>query len=324
MTSQSRFIVPGCMMVAAAMVGSACAQDVLYSNGPFITNPTGGTGAIAGLPISNADGFTVPGSTFNFSTTGVNCATAPNTAMAEDFTVPPGGWQLSSLTVYAFQTSQTTPTVSTIRINLWKQPPYSENSPPPVPSPLPVPLLASPLVLSAGTGVFVAHRQSITSTSTVRPVFAYTVPLTGLPNGGLLEEGTYWIQWSCDGALTPSQNVFMPLVSPRTAVTNHNTRLFNSVDGTANGPRSWFEGREGYVAGQADGRAYAIPFVLKGTLPPAGCPADINADGGVDGSDIEAFFAAWERGEPGGDFNLDGGVDGADVEAFFVAWEAGC
>lgn len=52
--------------------------------------------------------------------------------------------------------------------------------------------------------------------------------------------------------------------------------------------------------------------------------ADFNEDGGVDGGDVEAFYAAWEAGEPTGDFNLDGGIDGSDVEAFFTSWEAGC
>ena len=53
------------------------------------------------------------------------------------------------------------------------------------------------------------------------------------------------------------------------------------------------------------------------------CAADFNQDGGVDGSDVTAFFAAWAAAEPCADVNLDGGVDGADVGAFFVVWSAG-
>jgi hypothetical protein len=53
------------------------------------------------------------------------------------------------------------------------------------------------------------------------------------------------------------------------------------------------------------------------------CPADFNRDGGVDGSDVEAFFVAWESGENAADVNGDGGVDGGDAEYFFVRWEAG-
>lgn len=54
------------------------------------------------------------------------------------------------------------------------------------------------------------------------------------------------------------------------------------------------------------------------------CVGDYNCDGGVDGSDVEAFFSVWEAGESGADVNEDGGVDGGDVEFFFARWEGGC
>jgi len=53
------------------------------------------------------------------------------------------------------------------------------------------------------------------------------------------------------------------------------------------------------------------------------CFADYNQDGGIDGSDIEAFFIDWEAGSASADTNEDGGVDGSDVEIFFLQWEAG-
>ena len=53
------------------------------------------------------------------------------------------------------------------------------------------------------------------------------------------------------------------------------------------------------------------------------CPADYNQDGGVDGSDVGAFYADWESGDASADVNQDGGVDGADVQVFFTAWERG-
>jgi hypothetical protein len=55
-----------------------------------------------------------------------------------------------------------------------------------------------------------------------------------------------------------------------------------------------------------------------------GCVGDYNQDGGVDGSDIEAFFIDWEAGEGAADVNEDGGVDGGDIEFFFTRWDAGC
>ncbi len=53
------------------------------------------------------------------------------------------------------------------------------------------------------------------------------------------------------------------------------------------------------------------------------CVADYNEDGGIDGSDVEAFFISWAAGQSLADVNEDGGVDGGDVEYFFVRWEAG-
>lgn len=54
------------------------------------------------------------------------------------------------------------------------------------------------------------------------------------------------------------------------------------------------------------------------------CIGDHNCDGGIDGSDVEGFFADWEVGNVAADVNQDGGIDGSDVELFFERWEAGC
>lgn len=53
-------------------------------------------------------------------------------------------------------------------------------------------------------------------------------------------------------------------------------------------------------------------------IPPC---ADWNADGSVDGSDVEAFFRDWCDGAA--DVNWDGACDGCDVEIWFGAWEQG-
>ncbi|MFN9992757.1 MAG: GC-type dockerin domain-anchored protein [Phycisphaerales bacterium] len=57
---------------------------------------------------------------------------------------------------------------------------------------------------------------------------------------------------------------------------------------------------------------------------PPQCPADFNDDGGVDGDDVIAFFAAWDAAATAADVNADGGVDGDDVIYFFGRWDAGC
>ncbi len=63
-----------------------------------------------------------------------------------------------------------------------------------------------------------------------------------------------------------------------------------------------------------------VSFALNVAAP---CPADYNQDGGIDGGDVQAFFADWEAGEGRADVNQDGGIDGGDVGTFFMAWEHG-
>jgi hypothetical protein len=72
-----------------------------------------------------------------------------------------------------------------------------------------------------------------------------------------------------------------------------------------------------------DGDPISVNTLVGLRLTPGRCPADFNADGGVDGADVESFFTAWEAGEVSADVNADGGVDGGDVQTFFVAWERG-
>lgn len=70
----------------------------------------------------------------------------------------------------------------------------------------------------------------------------------------------------------------------------------------------------------------SIERVLTGGYPSCagnlGCPSDWNQDGGVDGSDVDAFFTDWVQGQA--DISEDGGTDGADVERFFIFWQSGC
>ena len=81
----------------------------------------------------------------------------------------------------------------------------------------------------------------------------------------------------------------------------------------------------GWAMGDVDGDGVVtendITIITTGTC--CGCAADYNADGGVDGGDVEAFFTEWEQSIGCADVNQDGGIDGGDVEAFFNLWEAG-
>lgn len=53
------------------------------------------------------------------------------------------------------------------------------------------------------------------------------------------------------------------------------------------------------------------------------CPGDFDNSGGVDASDIAAFFSAYERGLLLADVDLSGGIDATDMAVFFASFEAG-
>jgi DNA-binding beta-propeller fold protein YncE len=57
-----------------------------------------------------------------------------------------------------------------------------------------------------------------------------------------------------------------------------------------------------------------------GVIPtaPAGCPADFDANGWVDGVDMGVLLAAW--GTPTRDLNGDGQTDGVDLGILLGAW----
>jgi len=72
----------------------------------------------------------------------------------------------------------------------------------------------------------------------------------------------------------------------------------------------------GYIGATGSGN-----LVLTCTAP---CLADFNQDGGVDGTDVEAFFLSWSGGQADADLDQSGGIDGADVDLFFQLWSFGC
>ena len=111
------------------------------------------------------------------------------------------------------------------------------------------------------------------------------------------------------------------------------------VDGEVFGYTNWATGEPNNVNGGIEDRAHFfgtnVPrnstwndfpggFLLRGFVVEfSRCIGDYNADGGFDGSDVQAFFNEWEAGNLNADVNEDGGIDGQDIEFFFSRWEAG-
>lgn len=191
-----------------AVAANAASAAVLWDNGSVVSNPTGGTGTIAGLPISQIEGL--GGSTFGFGS-----AAAQSQMVADNFTVPAGpGWNLDTLTVYAYQTGATAPTVTTARITLYSGTPGAGGT-----------VLAGPLSVSLTNPTLVAYRQTATTTNgSTRPIYSYDASLDGLPDAGVLAAGTYWIAFDLTGTL--ASGPWVPPVTPRATAPDTDARQF--------------------------------------------------------------------------------------------------
>jgi Metallo-peptidase family M12/Reprolysin family propeptide len=70
------------------------------------------------------------------------------------------------------------------------------------------------------------------------------------------------------------------------------------------------------VGGATTGGAGSFTVSCTPSAPP--CPADLDNDGQVSGSDLAVLLGAW--GNPGGDLDGNGTTDGADLAALLGAW----
>jgi hypothetical protein len=146
---------------------------------------------------------------------------------------------------------------------------------------------------------------------TCRPIFTLQPEGGAFPAGSsvqltteVLATGTVTYRWRKDGSSLFNSAIYSGVLTPVLTI--------NSTDPSQSGDYQ-------LVATKSCGTTLSQVATVGFT-----CVADFNLDGGVDGSDIETFFAAWEAGDPSADVSQDGGVDGSDVDAFFMAWESGC
>lgn len=117
------------------------------------------------------------------------------------------------------------------------------------------------------------------------------------PDGGITQ-----YQWTDQGNIvlatsaTPTANVTLPVGVHTITLTVVDTDLATRTD-------------------------QVVITIEAGSVP---CVADFDGNGGVDGGDLAAFFAAFEAGDAAADVDENGGVDGGDLSFFFERFEAGC
>ncbi|GAB4580555.1 MAG: hypothetical protein Fur0022_32970 [Anaerolineales bacterium] len=209
---------------------------VLYDNGPLVTHPGGGSGGADASAVQTALGMSVYG--FGHSTT-------TGFRVADDFTVPAGGWTLNQVLFYAYQTgSSTTSTITTVNLRIWDGPPNAGGN-----------VIwgdTTTNVMSATTWSNIYRVLDTDLLNVQRPVMVNTVEVGGL----FLPAGTYWLDWQTGGTLASG-----PWAPPVTILGSTGTGNALQFDGAAWNP----------LVDTGAGTPQDLPFQLIGIGEPPAC-----------------------------------------------------
>lgn len=166
-------------------------EVLLYDNGPLVTHPGGGAGG--------ADASRLQNSSLLMSTLGFTASTTSAIRIADDFTVPAGGWDVAQVTFFGYQTgSTTTSTFTDCRYQIWNGAPNGGGA-----------IIFGDTTTNRFTGSAWSNIYRDTETTVAnnqRPIMATTC--TG---PGPLAAGTYWIDFMLGGTL--ASGPFIPPVT---------------------------------------------------------------------------------------------------------------
>lgn len=213
-------------------------SGVLYDNGPLVNSP--GTGA------GGADESVLQTTSLGMNTIGFGHQVLNGNRMADDFTVPAGGWLIDSFTFFAYQTgSPTTSTITAVNMRIWDGVPAAPGSN----------IVFGDNTTNVMTSTAFTNIYRITETTVGannRPIMAQTVGGLDL----LLPAGTYWVDWQSDGSLG-SGPWAPPVTINGTAITG------NGLQSLTDNGATWAPA----VDTGTDTPQQALPFIINGTLP---------------------------------------------------------
>ncbi len=155
---------------------------VLYDNGPLVNSP--GTGA------GGADESVLQNSSLGMNTYGFGFQFASSNWIADDFTVPAGGWTVSKFVFYGYQTgSTTTSTITGIHFVIYDGVPGQPGT-----NIVWGDVTTNRLTSSVWTNIYRVLETS--SGDMNRPIMENSCDASFH-----LNQGTYWVAWQTDGTL---------------------------------------------------------------------------------------------------------------------------
>ena len=212
----------------------------LYDNGTLVSLAGAGSGGGDVSVLDRAHGLTLQG--LGFQLAGEN-------RLADDFTVPgPAAWTIETVTFYSYQTSSTTsPALTDLRLQIWDGPPevagsqvvFGDRD-------------TNRLVSSTFSHAYRVSEGDLEAVA--RPILADVARV-----GVTLAPGTYWLDWSADGASGTGP------FSPPTAAAGRGSPG-NALQASAGEP---------FTAALDGARQLEFPFRVAATLAACDAPANL-------------------------------------------------
>ena len=221
--------------MAFRLDGELAPCTVLHDNGPLTTHPAACAGDDASRLQSVSLGMNTLGFGHQFSL---------NYRVADDFTVPAGGWQVDQVAFYAYQTGAgTTSPITGVYYQIWDGSPDNPGST----------VVFGDLVTNRllSTEYFHIQRDSESSNCANNRYLFRNLCSAGV----FLPAGTYWIEWMTDGSL--SSGPWAPPITILGQTTTGNALQFTGA---------WAPAQDSGTLTQQ-----GFPFVLFTCT--AGCPA---------------------------------------------------
>jgi hypothetical protein len=170
------------VQLASASAAEAGSAVVLFDNGPLLTHPAGGC---AGGDLSAAQNTTL-----GLTSRGFNHSVSGDFRVADDFFVPPPGWELETIELPAYEGGSTTSSpITAVNYQIWNGPPDD-----PLSDVVCGDTTTNRMLSSGWTGMYRALLSEATTDCT-RPLMTQLVDALAC----VLAPGTYWIDWQTDG-----------------------------------------------------------------------------------------------------------------------------
>lgn len=210
---------------------------VLYDNGSMVNSPGTGVGGL--------DESVLQSVSLGMNTLGFGHQVSDSNRIADDFTVPAGGWDVTQIEFFAYQTGSTASTITVVNLQIWDGPPGQ---------------VGSNVIFGDGVTNIMSQTASAdilrATEATTGTVTDRQVAVSVVDVNTTLTAGTYWLDWQVDGSGGSG-----PWAPPITISGN---------DTTGNGLQS-LDGGVTYAPAEDSGTltSQGFPFIIYGPQPAA-------------------------------------------------------